>query len=358
VFLFNEKLLFLGAAEKCNHMEKLDWGKLPFGYIKTDFNIRCTFKDGKWGELEVSDSEYLPVHIAATGLHYGQEAFEGLKAYKGKDGKVRLFRWIENAKRLKRSAEGIMMAPVPDDLFEEAILKVVKLNERFVPPYGTGASLYIRPVLFGSGAEVGVKPAKEYTFIVFATPVGPYFKEGFNPVKIAIVKDSDRAAPLGTGTLKVGGNYAASLRGVMQTHDMGYSSPMYLDAKEKRYIDEIGAANFFGIKDNCYITPESSSILPSITNMSLLTLAEDLGLTAIRRPMLVEELETFEEVGACGTAAVISSIGEIADLETGKVYKFCKDGRPGPISTKLYETLVAIQYGDLPDPHSWITFVE
>ena len=250
------------------------------------------------------------------------------------------------------------MAPVPEELFEEAILKVVKLNERFVPPYGTGASLYLRPVLFGTGAEVGVKPASEYTFIVFATPVGPYFKEGFNPVKIAIVKDSDRAAPLGTGTLKVGGNYAASLRGVVETHHKGYGSPMYLDAKEKKYIDEIGAANFFGIKDNCYITPESTSILPSITNMSLLTLAEDLGIKAIRRPIPVEELDTFEEVGACGTAAVISPIGEIADLETGKVYKFCKDGRPGPVSTKLYETLVAIQYGDLPDPHGWVTIVE
>lgn len=339
-------------------MENLDWGKLPFGYIKTDFNVRCTYKDGKWGELEVSDSEYFPIHIAATALHYGQEAFEGLKAYRGKDGKIRLFRWIENAKRLHRSAEGILMAPFPDKLFEDAILKVVKLNERFVPPYGTGASLYLRPLLFGSGAEVGVKPASEYTFIVFATPVGPYFKEGFKPVKIAIVKDSDRAAPLGTGTLKVGGNYAASLRGVVETHDKGYGSPLYLDAKEKKYIDEIGAANFFGIKDNMYITPKSTSILPSITNMSILTLAEDLGLKAVRRQIPVEELDTFEEVGACGTAAVISPIGEIADLETGKVYKYCEDGRPGAWSTKLYETLVGIQYGDLPDPHGWVTIVE
>lgn len=339
-------------------MENLDWGKLPFGYIKTDYNVRCTFKDGKWGELEVSDSEYFPIHIAATGLHYGQEAFEGLKAYRGKDGKIRLFRWDENAKRLKRSADGILMAPMPQDLFGEAIKKVVKLNEKFVPPYGTGASLYIRPLLFGSGAEVGVKPAKEYTFIVFVTPVGPYFKEGFNPVKIAIEKETDRAAPLGTGTLKVGGNYAASLRGVVRTHDLGYGSPMYLDAKEKRFIDEIGAANFFGIKDGSYITPQSTSILPSITNMSLLTLAEDLGLKSIRRPIPVEELDTFEEVGACGTAAVISPIGEIKDLETGKTYSYCKNGKPGPISTKLYETLVGIQYGDVEDTHGWVTIVE
>lgn len=339
-------------------MQELDWKNLPFGYIKTDYNIRCTYKDGKWGNLEVSDSEYISVHMAATGLHYGQEAFEGMKAYRGKDGKIRLFRWDENAKRLIRSAEGVLMAQVPMELFHEAVLKVVKLNEKFVPPYGTGASLYIRPLLFGSGAEVGVRPAKEYTLIIFVTPVGPYFKEGFNPVKIAIVKDSDRAAPLGTGTFKVGGNYAASLRGVMKSHDAGFSSPMYLDTKEKKYIDEIGAANFFAIKGNTYITPKSDSILASITNMSIIQLAEDLGMKVERRPVAVDELESFDEAGACGTAAVISPIGEITDLETGKIFKFCKDGKPGPKSTKLYETLVGIQYGEMKDNHGWITIVE
>ena len=339
-------------------MQELDWKNLPFGYIKTDYNIRCTYKDGKWGKIEVSDSEYVSVHMAATGLHYGQEAFEGMKAYRGKDGKIRLFRWDENAKRLIRSAEGVLMAQVPMELFHEAVLKVVKLNEKFVPPYGTGASLYIRPLLFGSGAEVGVRPAKEYTLIIFVTPVGPYFKEGFNPVRIAIVKDSDRAAPLGTGTFKVGGNYAASLRGIMKAHNACFSSPMYLDTKEKKYIDEIGAANFFAIKGNTYITPKSDSILASITNMSIIQLAEDLVLKVERRPVAVEELESFDEAGACGTAAVISPIGEISDLETGKVYKYCKDGKPGPISTKLYETLVGIQYGEVEDKHSWVTIVE
>lgn len=339
-------------------MQQLDWKNLPFGYVKTDYNIRCTYKDGKWGELEVSDSEYISVHMAASGLHYGQEAFEGMKAYRGKDGKIRLFRWDENAKRLQRSADGVLMAQVPMDLFKEAVIKAVKLNEKFVPPFGTGASLYIRPLLFGSGPEVGVKPAKEYTFIVFVTPVGPYFKEGFNPVKIAIIRDSDRAAPLGTGTFKVGGNYAASLRGVMKAHYAGYNSPMYLDTKEKRYIDEIGAANFFAIKDNSYITPKSDSILASITNMSVIQLAEEAGMKIERRPVAVEELETFDEVGACGTAAIISPIGEIADLETGKIYKFCMSGKPGPKSTKLYETLVGIQYGDIQDNHGWITIVE
>ena len=339
-------------------MQQLDWKNLPFGYVKTDYNIRCTYKDGKWGELEVSDSEYLSVHMAASGLHYGQEAFEGMKAYRGKDNKIRLFRWDENAKRLLRSAEGVLMAQVPMDLFHQAILKAVKLNERFVPPFGTGASLYIRPLLFGSGAEVGVRPAKEYMFVVFVSPVGPYFKEGFNPVKIAIVRDSDRAAPLGTGTFKVGGNYAASLRGVMKSHNAGFSSPMYLDTKEKKYIDEIGAANFFAIKGNSYITPKSDSILASITNMSVIQLAEDLGMKVERRPVAVDELGSFDEVGACGTAAVISPIGLISDLETGKVYNFCKDGKPGPKSTKLYETLVGIQYGDIPDTHGWIEIVE
>jgi len=339
-------------------MQQLDWKNLPFGYVKTDYNVRCVYKDGKWGEIEVSDSEYLTVHMAATGLHYGQEAFEGMKAYRGKDGKIRLFRWDENAKRLQRSAEGVLMAPVPMNIFHEAVIKAIKLNEKFVPPFGTGASLYIRPLLFGSGPEVGVKPAREYMFVVFVTPVGPYFKEGFNPVKIAIVRDSDRAAPLGTGTFKVGGNYAASLRGVMKAHNAGYGSPMYLDTKEKRYIDEIGAANFFAIKGNSYITPKSDSILASITNMSIIQLAEEAGMKIERRPVAVDELESFDEVGACGTAAVISPIGEIADLETGKIYKFCKNGKPGDVSKKLYETLVGIQYGDLPDNRGWVTIVE
>lgn len=336
-------------------MENIDWKNLPFGYYPTDFNVRSVYKNGAWSKPELSTSEYIETHIAATGLHYGQQAFEGLKAYRGKDGKIRLFRWDENCKRLQNSAKGILMQEVPDDLFIEAVKMAVHANEKFVPPYGTGASLYIRPVLYGSGAEVGVKPAKEYTFIVFVSPVGPYFKEGFNPVKIAIVRDSDRAAPLGTGNIKVGGNYAASLRGVVKAHDKGFGSPMYLDAKEKKYIDEIGAANFFGIKNNTYCTPSSSSVLPSITNKSLQVIAEDLGLKVEKRPIPLDELDSFEEVGACGTAAIISPIGLIYDLDSEKSYKFCPDGKPGPWSTKLYEKLVAIQYGEEPDTHHWIT---
>lgn len=338
-------------------MENADWKNLPFGYIKTDYNVRCYYRNGKWGELEISSKDHIDIHIAATCLHYGQQAFEGMKAFMGKDGKIRLFRWQENAKRMARSAEGIFMARVPEELFKEAIVKAVMFNKHFVPPHGTGAALYIRPLLIGTGAEVGVKPANEYVFMVFVTPVGPYFKEGFNPVKIAIEKDSDRAAPLGTGDIKVGGNYAASLRGIMKAVKAGCGSPMYLDAKEKRYVDEIGAANFFGIKNNTYITPKSSSILPSITNKSVMTIAEDMGLKVERRPVTVDELESFEEAGACGTAAIIAPIGEIHDLETGKTINYCKDGKPGPISESIYTRLMGIQFGDVEDKFGWTEII-
>ena len=339
-------------------MKNFDWGNLPFGYQKTNYNIRCYYRDGKWGELEVSSDEHISIHMAATALHYGQEAFEGLKAYRGKDDKLRLFRWQDNAERLAKSAKGIRMAEVPKDLFKSAVLKAIELNKEFIPPYGTGAHLYVRPFLFGSGPEVGVKPSEEYMFVVFVTPVGPYFKEGFNPVEIAIIKDSDRAAPLGTGNIKVGGNYAASLTGLKKAKDAGYGNCLYLDAKEKIYIDEIGAANFFGIKDNTYITPKSPSILPSITNMSLITIAEDLGLKIERRAIHIDELESFEEVGACGTAAIISPIGKIADLDSNKEYKYCKDGKPGEFSTKLYNTLVGIQNGEIEDKFGWTEVID
>lgn len=339
-------------------MIDLEWGKLPFGYIKTEYNVRAYYKNGAWSPLEVSDSEYMPIHIAATGLHYGQEAFEGMKAFMGKDGKVRVFRWEENAQRLENSANGILMAVVPHQLFKEAIDKVVNLNKQFIPPHGTGASLYIRPLLFGSGARVGVSPSDEYTFIVFVSPVGPYFKEGFSPVSIQIVHDSDRAAPLGTGKYKVGGNYAASLMAGQRAHDEGFASVLFLDSRERKYIDEAGPANFFGIKGNTYITPKSDSILASITNKSLMILAEDMGLKVERRPVLLTELSDFDEVGACGTAAVISPIGKIVDRDSGQVWQYCKDGKAGPLSTKLYERLRGIQYGDIPDTHGWTTIIE
>lgn len=339
-------------------MDNLDWKNLPFGYMKTDYNVRCTYRDGKWGELEVSDSEYINLHIAATALHYGQEAFEGMKAYRGSDGKIRLFRWEENAKRLMRSADGVIMAPVPAELFREAVMKAVKMNERFVPPCGSGATLYVRPLLFGSGAEVGVRPSSEYTFIVFVTPVGPYFKGGVKPVNTRICREYDRAAPLGTGSIKVGGNYAASLRAIIKARDEGYANALFLDAREKNYIDECGPANFFGIKNNTYVTPKSESILPSITNMSLIEIAGSLGMKVERRPVPVQELAEFEEVGACGTAAVISPICKIDDPVAGNSYQYCKDGKPGPWTMKLYNELIGIQNGDIEDRFGWMTVVE
>ena len=339
-------------------MKNIAWSELSFGYMPTDYNVRCCYRDGKWGEIEVCSDEYLKLHMAATCLHYGQEAFEGLKAYRCPDGKVRVFRMDENAKRLQSTCRGIMMPELPTELFEEMVKKVVKLNERFVPPYESGASLYIRPLLIGTGAQVGVHPANEYLFMIFVSPVGPYFKGGFATNDYVIIREYDRAAPLGTGRYKVGGNYAASLAANKMAHDAGYASEFYLDAKEKKYIDECGAANFFGIKEGKYITPKSSSILPSITNRSLQQLAKDLGMEVEVRPIPEEELSTFEEAGACGTAAVISPIRKIDDLENHKSYVISKDGKPGPWSEKLYTHLRAIQYGTEPDAHGWTTVIE
>ena len=215
-------------------MDTINWSELSFGYMKTDYNIRSYYRDGKWSDPEIESSEMISLHMAATCLHYGQEAFEGLKAFRGKDGKVRIFRMRDNALRLQSSSRGIMMAEVPVELFEEMVLTAVKKNMRFVPPYESGASLYIRPLLIGTSAQVGVKPSKEYMFLIFVTPVGPYFKEGFQPTPMVIMREYDRAAPLGTGTYKVGGNYAASLVSGEKAHEMGYSAVIYLDAKEKK----------------------------------------------------------------------------------------------------------------------------
>ena len=336
-------------------MKDIDWKNLTFGYLRTDYNVRCYYRDGKWGEVEVCSDEYLKLHMAATCLHYGQEAFEGLKAYRCPDGKVRVFRAEENAARLQSTARGIVMPEVPTELFVDMVKKVVRLNQEYIPPYESGATLYLRPLLFGITAGVGVRPATEYCFLIFATPVGPYFKGGFSSNPYVIVRDVDRAAPLGTGMFKVGGNYAASLRANKMAHEKGYASEFYLDAKEKKYVDECGAANFFGIKNNTYVTPKSTSILPSITNKSLMQIAEDLGMKVERRPIAEDELDSFEEAGACGTAAVISPISHLDDLETGKVYNF--GDKPGPWSTKLYETLRGIQYGTIEDKHGWTTVV-
>ena len=338
--------------------QNLDWSKLSFSYLKTNYNVRCSFKDGKWGEIEITDSEHINMHMAATCLHYGQEIFEGMKAFKGKDGKIRIFRMEENAKRIQESAKGVMMEPVPTELFLEMVKKVVLLNQDFIPPYGSGSSLYIRPIELGMTAQVGVNPAKEYLFVIFVTPVGPYFKEGFKPTKVAIYRQFDRAAPCGTGRWKVGGNYAASLTAGDLAHKGGYSAVLYLDPKEKKYIDECGPANFFAVKGNTYITPKSGSILPSVTNMSLKQIAEDLGMTVECRPMLLEELSEVDEAAECGTAAVAAPISVVDDIDNGVSYIISKDGNPGPWTTKLYNQLRAIQLGDVPDTHGWVTVLE
>lgn len=336
----------------------LDWKNLGFRIMKTDYNIRCVYRDGKWSDLEVSEDDHIPIHIGATCLHYGQESFEGLKAFMGKDGRIRLFRHGENARRMINSARGILLAEVPEALFMEAVEKVVLLNRKYVPPYGTGASLYIRPLLIGTGPEVGVRPAKQYTFLVFVMPVGPYFKEGFKPVDMMICRDHDRAAPLGTGHLKVGGNYAASMSSVAEAHEKGFATAMYLDAREKKYIDECGPANFFGIRNNTYITPLSKSILPSITNKSLQELSRSMGMDVALRPVPVEELAEFEEAGACGTAAVITPIRKVVDVEQNITYTFGDSDRPGPVITRLYETLTGIQNGDIEDTFGWTKILD
>ncbi len=336
-------------------MEKarLDWADLDFGYHKTDYNIRYSWRNGAWDKGVVTQDESIPLHMAATCLHYGQECFEGLKAFETRSGDVVVFRIDENAKRFARSCKKIVMEPVPEELFIEAVFRAVNVNRRYVPPHGTGASLYIRPLMIGTGPRVGVSPSKEYLFLVFVTPVGPYFKTGFKPVDLYVEDEVDRAAPLGVGDVKVGGNYAAGLRASVKARANGYADVLYLDAKQKRYLDECAPANFYGItKDDQYVTPDSGAILPSITNKSVITLAEEMGLRPQRRPVDVEEIFDFKEAGCCGTAAVITPVGSITYRDRKAVYS--KDGKAGPYSTELYERLTAIQVGDAPDKYDWV----
>jgi branched-chain amino acid aminotransferase len=301
----------------------------------------------------VHTEETLTLPMAATCLHYGQEAFEGLKAFRGKDGKIRIFRPVENARRMKSTADYIRMECPDETLYLEAVKKVVELNADYVPPYGTGASLYIRPLLIGISPQVGVSPSSEYLFMIFVSPVGPYYKDGFKPIDVLVDRRHDRAAPLGTGHTKIGGNYAASLESSYRAKQQGYSIVLYLDAKEKKYIDECGTSNFFGIRDNTYITPASHTILPSITNKSLRAIAEDLGMNVETRNVEFAEIPTFDEAGACGTAAVITPINKIVDIDKEMVYQISKDGNPGPKTIRLYERLQGKQFGDVEDTHGW-----
>ncbi|MFH1144120.1 MAG: branched-chain amino acid aminotransferase [Candidatus Eisenbacteria bacterium] len=343
----------MAVREKAN----IDFASLPFSYHKTDYNLRYTWRAGSWDEGEASEKETFPIHIAATCLHYGQAAFEGLKVYEAKDGRILAFRMAENAKRMIHSANVLLMEPPPVELFCQAVRRLVKLNARFIPPYGSGAALYVRPLLIGTGPRIGVRPADEYTLLMLVTPVGPYFKQGFTPTKLIIETELDRAAPHGVGTAKAGGNYAAGMRATVRAKRAGYGEALYLDAREHKYIDELGAANFFGItKQGVYVTPKSPSILRSITNLSLRELAPDLGYKVEERPVPLEELRSFAEAGACGTAAVITPIESIT-LGTEEIV-YLPDGKPGPHCTKLYTGLTAIQFGDAPDKYGWTEIIE
>ena len=333
----------------------LDFANLPFSYLKTDANIRYWFRDGKWSAGELTADEHIPIHIAATCLHYGQEVFEGLKVYERPDGRIQTFRSIENAHRMQRSAQKLFMQPVPDALFREAVHKVVRANRRFVPPYGSGASLYVRPLLLGVSAEVGVKPSHDYLFMVLVTPVGPYYKGGLTPVRLVVEEQIDRAAPGGVGDAKCGGNYAAGMRATLPVKEKGYAEVLYLDCREKKYLDESGSSNFYAIIGKGFATPSSPSILPSITNMSVRQIAKDMGLKVEQRPVSVDELSSFDEAGCLGTAAVITPVEAIT--YRGKDFVYAKDGKAGPITMAMYKRLTAIQLGEAPDPYGWTEII-
>jgi branched-chain amino acid aminotransferase len=335
----------------------LDWSNLGFKYLQTDAYVKSEFKDGSWGSLEVCSDTHFSIHIAAACLHYGQACFEGLKAFRRKDGSVAIFRPDENAKRIIATARRVVMEPPPLELFIDAVRKCVSINIEWVPPYWTGASFYIRPLLIGTTAQIGLGPSQEYMLLVMGMPVGPYYKDGFFPVKAYVQESYDRAAPKGVGNVKVAGNYAAGMRGDMEGKQKGYSICLYLDSAHHKYIDEFGTSNFFGItRDNRFVTPESSSILPSITNKSIQEIAAGMGLTVERRPIDIEELPDFKEVGACGTAAVITPVYSITRGD--RVFTFGKENEAGEVLTRLFKEIQGIQYGEIEDRYGWMLPVE
>ncbi|MBN6077175.1 branched-chain amino acid aminotransferase [Aggregatibacter actinomycetemcomitans] len=335
----------------------LDWKNLGFSYIKTDYRFIAHWKDGKWDNGELSTDSTLHIHEGSTALHYGQQCFEGLKAYRCKDGSINLFRPDQNAKRMQKTCDRLLMPQVPTELFIRACKEVVKANERWVAPYGTGATLYLRPFVIGVGENIGVRPAPEYIFCVFCCPVGAYFKGGMKPSNF-LVTEYDRAAPHGTGGVKVGGNYAASLLPHELAAERKFADAIYLDPKTHTKIEEVGAANFFGItRDNKFITPLSPSILPSITKYSLLYLAKErLGMETIEGDVYINELDQFTEAGACGTAAVISPIGGIQYGDDFHV--FYSETEVGPVTKRLYDELTGIQFGDVEAPEGWMVKVD
>ena len=341
-------------------MEKknIDWGNIGFGYIQTDYRYVSNYKNGAWDEGGLTQDASIVLNECAGVLQYAQTVFEGLKAYTTSDGRTVVFRPDLNGERLEQSAARLEMPIFPKERFVEAIKQVVKANEAYVPPYGSGATLYLRPYMFGSNPVIGVKPASEYQFRIFATPVGPYFKGGAKPITIRVC-DFDRAAPNGTGHIKAGLNYAMSLHAIVDAHNQGYDENMYLDAKTRTKVEETGGANFiFVTRDGKVVTPKSGSILPSITRRSLLQVAREyLGLEAEEREVYFDEVKDFAEAGLCGTAAVISPIGKIVDH--GK--EICLPSgmeQMGPVTKKLYDTLTGIQMGTIKAPEGWIVEIK
>ena len=341
-------------------MEKknIDWSSLGFGYVKTDYRYVSNFKDGAWDEGGLTTDDTITLSECAGVLQYAQTVFEGMKAYTTEDGHIVTFRPDLNAARMVDSAKRLEMPVFPEDRFVEAVVETVKANAAYVPPYGSGATLYIRPYMFGSDAVIGVKPANEYQFRVFTTPVGPYFKGGAKPITIR-VSDFDRAAPHGTGHIKAGLNYAMSLHAIVDAHNQGYDENMYLDAATRTKVEETGGANFlFVTKDNTVVTPKSNSILPSITRRSLLYVAEHyLGLKVEEREVYLDEVKDFAECGLCGTAAVISPVGKIVDHGKEIVFPSGME-KMGPTTQKLYETLTGIQTGRIEAPEGWLKVIE
>ena len=334
--------------------KNIDWANLGFGYIQTDYRYVSNYKNGAWDDGVLTEDANVVINECAGVLQYAQTVFEGLKAYTTSDGRIVTFRPDLNAERLEQSASRLEMPVFPKDRFVEAVKKVVKANEAYVPPFGSGATLYIRPYMFGSNPVIGVQPADEYQFRILTTPVGPYFKGGAKPLTIR-VSDFDRAAPHGTGHIKAGLNYAMSLHAIVDAHKQGYDENMYLDAATRTKVEETGGANFlFVTKDGKVVTPKSNSILPSITRRSLIYVAKEyLGLEAEEREIYLDELKDFAECGLCGTAAVISPVGKIVDH--GKEICFPSGmNEMGPVTKKLYETLTGIQMGTIKAPEGWI----
>nr|WP_294529460.1 branched-chain amino acid aminotransferase [uncultured Blautia sp.] len=341
-------------------MEKknIDWGNLGFGYVKTDYRYVSNFKNGAWDEGGLITDDTVTISECAGVLQYAQTVFEGMKAYTTEDGHIVTFRPDLNGERMEQSASRLEMPVFPKDRFVKAVVETIKANAAFVPPYGSGATLYVRPYMFGSNAVIGVKPADEYQFRVFTTPVGPYFKGGAKPITIR-VSDFDRAAPCGTGHIKAGLNYAMSLHAIVDAHRQGFDENMYLDSKTRTKVEETGGANFiFVTKDGKVVTPKSDSILPSITRRSLIYVAQHyLGLEAEEREIYFDEVKDFAECGLCGTAAVISPVGKIVDH--GKEICFPSGmEKMGPVTQKLYETLTGIQMGRIEAPEGWIQVIE